>query len=122
MDGAKRLLTAEKGLPADATGRPPPPLVVASLSLKTQIHPTSHQHEVGKRGGSGSNFWTEASCVSIATAQQFAVVVPTLKQVTQPQISTSCTPHRSCLPAWCTWRACPPTHPPPPRSGTAPRA
>lgn len=62
VDGAKRLLTAEKGLPADATGRPPPPLVVASLSLKTQIHPTSHQHEVRMGEGRGHTLPHNDSC------------------------------------------------------------
>jgi hypothetical protein len=49
VDSAKKVLSAEKGLSVDAAGRAPPPLVVASLSLKTQINPSSHQHEV--RGG-----------------------------------------------------------------------
>ncbi|GFR41814.1 hypothetical protein Agub_g2584, partial [Astrephomene gubernaculifera] len=46
LDGPKRLLSAEKGLPVDTASRPAPPLVVASLSLKTNIHPSTHQHEV----------------------------------------------------------------------------
>ena len=46
VEGGKRLLTADKGLAPDAAGRAPPPLTVASLCLKTSIHPTSHQHEV----------------------------------------------------------------------------
>ncbi len=67
MDGAKRLLTPEKGLdappaagaaaaagaevaaPPAIASRPPPPLTVVSLSLRTAIHPTSHQHEVTRR-------------------------------------------------------------------------
>ncbi|PNW83953.1 hypothetical protein CHLRE_04g214350v5 [Chlamydomonas reinhardtii] len=46
VEGGKRLLTADKGLAPDAAGRAPPPLTVASLCLKTSIHPTSHQHEI----------------------------------------------------------------------------
>ncbi|KAG2500449.1 hypothetical protein HYH03_002016 [Edaphochlamys debaryana] len=45
-DGSKRLLSADRGLTPDAAGRAAPPLTIASLSLKTQIHPTSHQHEI----------------------------------------------------------------------------
>ncbi|GLI66368.1 hypothetical protein VaNZ11_010151 [Volvox africanus] len=46
VDSAKKVLSGEKGLSADAASRKPPPLVVASISLKTQINPTSHQHEI----------------------------------------------------------------------------
>ncbi|EFJ41338.1 hypothetical protein VOLCADRAFT_107737 [Volvox carteri f. nagariensis] len=46
VDSAKKLLSGDKGLSADVAVRKPPPLVVASLSLKTQINRTSHQHEI----------------------------------------------------------------------------
>lgn len=46
MDTPKRLISPGRGLPPDAAGRPAPPLVAASLSLKTQINPKTHQHEV----------------------------------------------------------------------------
>ncbi|GLC52568.1 hypothetical protein PLESTB_000644200 [Pleodorina starrii] len=46
VDSPKKLLSGEKGLPAEAACRKAPPLVVASLSLKTNINPSSHQHEI----------------------------------------------------------------------------
>ncbi|GIM16515.1 hypothetical protein Vretimale_19154 [Volvox reticuliferus] len=46
VDSAKKVLSAEKGLSVDTASRKPPPLVVASISLKTQINQVSHQHEI----------------------------------------------------------------------------
>jgi hypothetical protein len=46
VDSAKRIVSPGRGLHADVSSCPAPPLVVASLSLKTQINAKSHQHEV----------------------------------------------------------------------------
>ena len=45
VEGSKALRTQ---LPPDDAGRPPPPLTVASLSLKTMINPATQQNEVSR--------------------------------------------------------------------------